>query len=91
LSVYLRADRVEQLPIIEQMADVPKPPSLAVNLEWQLKGTGFDLRRVVYTGRKRRRLYVCHLSQMCWQQMCERHFGDDLAEALRQRAKSFRR
>jgi len=68
-----------------------KPPQLGGNLEWEAKGTGFDLRRVVTTGRKRRRLYICHLNQSRWQQMRAKHSDEALPEVLRQWAKRFRK
>ena len=74
----------------EQVIDAP-PPSIGANLEWEAKGNGFDLRRVVATGRKQRRLYVCHLSQARWQQMRAKYPDEALSEALRQWANGFRK
>ena len=66
-------------------------PKLDGNLKWEPKGNGFDLRRVVHTGRKCRRLYVCHLSASRWQQMRAKYPAEALPEVLRAWANGFRK
>lgn len=67
------------------------PPQLGGKLEWEAKGAGYDLRRVVTTKRKRRRLYVCHLSQARWAKLRAQHSDEALPDVLRQWAKGFRK
>jgi hypothetical protein len=60
----------------------PKPPRVAVNIEWIRKGVGWDCREVYYVGKQRHRRHLGHIGREEWTKLLEQHTGDDLTQVV---------
>lgn len=70
---------------MNEVSTIERPPKLGVNLEWQLRVVGWDLRRVVYQNGKRHRLHIGHLGREKWNDVRQRCATPaQVTDALRQ-------
>ena len=58
-----------------------KPPTVT-GYHWRNDGAGFELRKTVYDGEKRRQPYVAHLSKAAFAEMKTAHKGAALDDAI---------
>jgi hypothetical protein len=59
----------------------PKPPTVT-GYFWREDGAGWELRKTVYDGQKRKQPYVAHLSDSAFAEMKRQHKGAALNDAI---------